>query len=741
MEQSEKKEQPADAYEAARRAYAGKLGPIMKAGKVLEQREVELKTALNAATRFEPAGAPPCMKNYVGRPLLAVWSGAIVCLFLYAAGWMLLLAHYEGWSRFGNQVVTSFWWLVGLSVLIGGAGYLMYRSRRKEWESENEVYEASDYKKFSDMLEQCRREYLSNRSTLADLLEERSKELLDFPEEELEARLATGDQLFQSEIDLSVNVSEQAEEKGKELASKAEKIVVGKAEDEPDGEFGANVFIVSLVLAIAVGVMIVFHCLIWVLKLIFDISWDTWSWACAVLTWGTPVAFVAILVYGLLWCKKMAEWQSSENARKADEALKEELTHESEEYDALKVKAWADSGYNLYVRRNELMCKLLNKKLAFPIRNLDDWGFWDAYCTYFSMLDEQKYIQTLQQAERTAAVFDFFDKKLKLFYERSIKSEAGEDESLYEPFEWALSNKPVKELRNNYTPAAASKKHVNRLVDKNDNFIDIDSVCEDFVELVNVDTSGMFLEHDSKKVEKKTKEMQRCYNDFAESVNGFGNLVEQINESLGMARMVAYRNLYLGAELVNIVHETGSGGTLTRTDDVLSGLSANSVQVSGIEAVGFTKTAVDILDSSLGAVAVAVDNVLSNKAATKYYKKNPKEALATAAGVAVVAAVNSAIEAWNERNERIERCLATQKELVDKMDETVEQFLDSQAKAARALELIGALVKVNNGFMAVYEPLREKVFVNHKPSDVTMKELQQLVLAIKDYKSISDAKL
>ncbi len=75
------------------------------------------------------------------------------------------------------------------------------------------------------------------------------------------------------------------------------------------------------------------------------------------------------------------------------------------------------------------------------------------------------------------------------------------------------------------------------------------------------------------------------------------------------------------------------------------------------------------------------------------------------------------------------------------MDETVEQFLDSQAKAARALELIGALVKVNDGFRAVYEPLHEKVFVDRKPSDVSMKELQQLVLAIKDYKSISDSKL
>lgn len=250
-----------------------------------------------------------------------------------------------------------------------------------------------------------------------------------------------------------------------------------------------------------------------------------------------------------------------------------------------------------------------------------------------------------------------------------------------------------------------------------------------------------FFEHDSKKVERKTKQLQQCYNDFSDQVNSFGKLVAQINASLGMSRMIAYRNLYLGAELVNIIHETANGGMLTRIDDNLSGLSADSVDVSGLEAVGVKQTAINILDSSLGAVAVAVDNVLNNKAAKKYYKKNPKEALATAAVVAVGAAIDSVIDAWKERNALIARCLETQQELAANMESLVEQFLDSQAKASRAIELIGAIIKVNDGFMAIYEPLRDKVFVDRKPESVSLQELQQLVLAIKEYKSISDSKI
>ena len=67
------------------------------------------------------------------------------------------------------------------------------------------------------------------------------------------------------------------------------------------------------------------------------------------------------------------------------------------------------------------------------------------------------------------------------------------------------------------------------------------------------------------------------------------------------------------------------------------------------------------------------------------------------------------------------------------MDSLVETYLDSEAKVYRALELTESLVKVNNGFMKIYEGLHNKIFINHQPQSVTMTELQQLVLAIKDY--------
>lgn len=753
MEQSEKKEQmTAEAYRRAEADYKKELGALMKVDTETRRRIGELQQARDNAVAFEPAGPEPDFGDYVWNPIRAVFAAGITAAIMYYLGEWLLFGKISILRKLADGLfIKSILVLAAVAVVVAVVCYLMYRSRRQQWEADTEVYETSDYKKAIDELQQCESTLDSNNEKVAELLHKRSEELLAYPNSTLEELVASGDRIFQNEIEQCFYFTDIAANKYTELTEQADNIVVEEKtkkeseddeEDEKDGEpnYG-SVSAAPLLLVVALVAMLVVHCLVWVLKLMYAISWDSWGWLCKTLIWGLPIMMAWMTIAGLIRCPKVMKWHidSKENAEKA--SLKKTLTKKAANYDKLDNTLFAETAMPLIDKRNEVLRGLLNRNLALPIRSLDKWNWNEALDTYFSMLNAQKHIQTLVPAERTAAVFDFFDKKLKLFFEHSVKSEAGEDESLYKPFGWALSNKPIKELRANFTPDAASKKRVARLVDKNNNFIDIDGVCDDFIDLVNIDTSGTFLEHDSKKVEKKTKEMQQCYNDFAESVNGFGKLVEKINESLGMARMVAYRNLYLGAELVNIVHETGSGGTLTRTDDALSGLSANSVQVSGIEAVGFKQTAVDILDSSLGAVAVAVDNVLSNKAAKKYYKKNPKEALATAAGVAVVAAVNSAIEAWNDRNERIERCLATQKELVDKMDETVEQFLDSQAKAARALELIGALVKVNDGFMAVYEPLHEKVFVDRKPSDVSMKELQQLVLAIKDYKSISDSKL
>lgn len=739
MEKQKKKKKPdADVYTSSEEIFGRELGPLMRTGRDLIKSMEEAETAMKKSAEIPSPGERPSLKDYIGRPLQTILISFIVILVLFGAGWLILLAYYNGWTRFCDLVFTEGLVLIGISALIGGIGFYLYNSCNKEWKVENDMYMSSAYRKWTIELSRSREAFVANKVEVAKLLKKRTTELLALSDNILEGHLASGDMIFQREIKLAINLTDWADEESKKAQAEAADIKIDKSYDDPDI---SAIYVPAAVYAVIVVVLIAFHCIIWVLKLIFNIPWDTWNWASTALVWAAPIALAVMIVIGLIWSAKKKKWGAIETNKKQQKNMQKKLTAQGESLEKLSGDIFEDTIYPLINKRKELWKKLFARNLAFPIRDFDGWNHYDIFDTYFSMTNRLRYIQTLPAERRTDAAIDFYNKKLGLFFKHSIRSEAGEDESLYKPFEWALSNKTLKELRANDTPDAATKSRLKRLDDKNRNFIDIDGVIEDFQGFLDIDTSGTFFEHDSKKVERKTKQLQQCYNDFSDQVNSFGKLVAQINASLGMSRMIAYRNLYLGAELVNIIHETANGGMLTRIDDNLSGLSADSVDVSGLEAVGVKQTAINILDSSLGAVAVAVDNVLNNKAAKKYYKKNPKEALATAAVVAVGAAIDSVIDAWKERNALIARCSETQQELAANMESLVEQFLDSQAKASRAIELIGAIIKVNDGFMAIYEPLRDKVFVDRKPESVSLQELQQLVLAIKEYKSISDSKI
>ncbi len=742
MEQSEKKKPWRERFREKEESFKVRLSRLREEEDEIDSHGKELKASLDSTVIIPAPGPKPIISDYVNHPIKDIVGASFVTIIIYALGWLFLIFSTSDntkaeWKWFTGSLQTYVLVFIGILIIAAATGYFIYRSKMKEWEFDKDVYDTSKSKELESRLEECKYEYDKLSERIAGLLQSRRQSLCDTQDSILEGQLVDGEKIFQSEICLAAERRDIAKAICDNISKRIDNIKAVETIEKPE-EF--SFVFAPMVLFVVIGLLVVFHIIIWILKLIFDIPWNTWGWTQTAFLWGVPMMFVYMSVSSVLNCRKIIQWRKDVHDNDEAKKQKDKLNDRGVVYYTYYEKTYPGIISSLESRRERIMRTLLNRELALPIRNLNNWTFSDAHETFIKMMDERKQISAMTPETKVPSLVQFFDKKITLFYRYSVRSEAG-DKSLYQPFEWALSKNSVKELRANETPDAATKGRLKRLDDKNRNFIDIDGVIDDFQELLDIDTSGTFLEHDSKKVKKKTKQMQQCYNSFAEQVNSFGKLVEQINASLGMTRMVAYRNLYFGAELVNIIHETANGGTLTRTDDTLAGLSAGSVDVKGIEAVGMKQTAVDILDSSIGAVATAVNNVLKDKAAMKYYKKNPKEALATAAGVAVVTAINSAIEAWKERNALIARCLETQQELTTKMEELVEQFLDSQAKASRAIELIGAMVKVNEGFMAVYEPLRDKVFSDRKPESVSLQELQQLVLAIKEYKSISDSKI
>ena len=70
-----------------------------------------------------------------------------------------------------------------------------------------------------------------------------------------------------------------------------------------------------------------------------------------------------------------------------------------------------------------------------------------------------------------------------------------------------------------------------------------------------------------------------------------------------------------------------------------------------------------------------------------------------------------------------------------------EGYNSGQAQALRAIEIIKAIVNTNNGFMAIYEPMRKTVYEDKNLANITMKDIQQLAQATQEYQKISKSKI
>lgn len=89
------------------------------------------------------------------------------------------------------------------------------------------------------------------------------------------------------------SVLSSEKKKLKDLSNQLEILTVRLAPKKPKFDSG-NISLVGAIAAAIVVVLFVLHCIIWVLKLIFDIEWDTWGWTVTAFWWGLGITvFVA----------------------------------------------------------------------------------------------------------------------------------------------------------------------------------------------------------------------------------------------------------------------------------------------------------------------------------------------------------------------------------------------------------------------------------------------------------------
>lgn len=331
---------------------------------------------------------------------------------------------------------------------------------------------------------------------------------------------------------------------------------------------------------------------------------------------------------------------------------------------------------------------------------------------------------------------NFFNKKLEFFYNESIRNEAGCD--VYKKFEEqlhrAISTMDFNLLRMDFDEKAllVSKEYdfstkvqsYKGIVEK----MDISYLMKQYDIIKDMETSGFLGFTNIDKLASKTQNLQKLYAPIKGEYDRLRKVSDEVNYYLTFVRTVAYRNIYLGVELLNYIRDNAGGKSLiSQKDKVDAGDTMN------VDKVTSDRLQMDSMNNVANTLSGLVSNALEDKQLRKFVMNNPK----MATGAAALAVVGNLL---GERIEKIENNNELQKQLITSISQMVDGYNSGKAGLLRAIEVIKALSKANIGFLAIYAPLRDKFFVE-ECTTATMMDLQNLAKATQEYKHISDTKL
>lgn len=87
----------------------------------------------------------------------------------------------------------------------------------------------------------------------------------------------------------------------------------------------------------------------------------------------------------------------------------------------------------------------------------------------------------------------------------------------------------------------------------------------------------------------------------------------------------------------------------------------------------------------------------------------------------------------------IEECSKQQLQITQEIDRLIGQIEKCKAWSARAIEVAHAVVEANKGYMAIYAPLRDKVF--GRGERLTMEDVSMMTRVLNAYNKISISKV
>ena len=492
--------------------------------------------------------------------------------------------------------------------------------------------------------------------------------------------------------------------------------------------------------AVIVAVLFFLHCVVWVLNLIFSISWDTWGWTKMAFWGGIGITVIVAIATVAYYFRRKKEYSNDLEAYNLYKRTQNKLTSQSKEI-AEQIKKLGKEAEDIKSEYSASLARDIRDILSVPIDD-NAIAYEDRHEAEQLMQEHyslvEKYRATEDVTEKLQLRSEVTNSKLRLFYLLSIK---GESHYTYPVFEQQLHK---AESTGNYGLMRVEVKdkvadmHFNKLQQYtallNDN--KMTPILSELNNVKDIDTKGFLGMQSVDALAEKTELLQDLLREASAEYNELSRINNNIGYLLEYLRVCAYRNIYLGAELLNYLRDNAGGKSLTTE----KGTVDMKIELENID-ISFDSLKMDVIGNLTNSVSNCIEEgtkMLENKEMVNFMKSNPKAAIALAAGAAAINLVDNFV---TERNEKIKLNNKIQKDAVKNIKLMVDNYTKGQSQLLRAIEIIKAIKKANDGYMNVYEPLRHKVFDEGQLTSVTMKELQQMAMATKEYNKISQAKL
>ena len=345
--------------------------------------------------------------------------------------------------------------------------------------------------------------------------------------------------------------------------------------------------------------------------------------------------------------------------------------------------------------------------------------------------EKENELESAPKENKRAIREALYNLKLDAFYELSIQGETSAE--LYEIFSERLETAREK---NDYNILRHDDEEELILNNKDTELMNLINEGEkvikrnvfskslkEITDISNESVEGLFGFTSTSALRSKTERMQQVWEDvqaFAASIEDNGH---NVNMLLQYARIRAYRNIFLGQELINYLMSLQEGGEISTEKSIAM---ADMSDITNFSVTGLDLTAPTSMFESFQTYR-DTKNLLGGLG----FEKGTSKAI----GMGAAMVLNALKELEQEKKNHIK----FQNEIMKQMKIAEDQILYAQAGLLDALKIVRAINDANYAFVKYYVPLRSCVFEKHEFNKISKDDLIQLNKVLEQYEDISKA--